>query len=513
MVEIKSPPARLMTGIFRLDHILRGGLLRGASYLIVGPPGSGKTIIGNQISFHHVSEGGRALYVTLLSESHARMLTNIGSLRFFEAAAIPEKIRYVSGYRALEELGLKGLLELVQREVRDHRASLLVLDGLHAAEHFAPSNHIFKKFIQELQAYAELLECTTLLLSPMNMDRRSESTASTAVDGVIELNLSMLGPRALRELSVVKFRGSECLLGKHEMEISDRGLTVHPRTEVQFDQPSEQGREDRERMGFGIPRLDEMLNGGLLSGSATTLLGAPGAGKTVLGLHFLSQGAKVGQPGLYFGFFETPPRLIEKAQHLGIDFEGHVKSGAIELQWQPPLENHMDALAAKLLERIRAHNGARLRLFVDGVSGFRAAAAYPDRMGRFLSALSHQLRVLDVTSCFTEEAGLLRPEIELPIDELAAYSENIILLRYVELRSQLYRLLSVMKMRESAYDPAIREFTITRHGIQVAQEFSSAEAILTGQARFPSGHSSRPLESEQPAGEKPPKKRFRRSRQ
>ena len=61
--------------------------------------------------------------------------------------------------------------------------------------------------------------------------------------------------------------------------------------------------------------------------------------------------------------------------------------------------------------------------------------------------------------------------------------ETALLLRYVELRSQLYRLVSVMKMRESRYDTSIREFKITDHGLEVASSFESAEAILTGHAR------------------------------
>jgi circadian clock protein KaiC len=58
----------------------------------------------------------------------------------------------------------------------------------------------------------------------------------------------------------------------------------------------------------------------------------------------------------------------------------------------------------------------------------------------------------------------------------------VILLRYVELRSQLYRLLSIMKMRESRYDTSIREFSITENGVAVAGSFATAEAILTGHA-------------------------------
>ena len=61
------------------------------------------------------------------------------------------------------------------------------------------------------------------------------------------------------------------------------------------------------------------------------------------------------------------------------------------------------------------------------------------------------------------------------------------LLRYVELRSQIYRLLSIMKMRESRYDTSLREFRIASDGIDVADSFESAEAILSGHGRIRNG--------------------------
>jgi circadian clock protein KaiC len=477
---------RLVTRVPRLDFITKGGLLKGASYAVLGPPGSGKTVLANQIAFNHVREGGRALYVTLLSESHARMIANLEEMTFFDASFIPEKLHYISGYSELEKEGLRGLLEMVRRAAQQHRATLLIIDGMDAAKEFARSDLTFKRFLQDLQTFVGLLGCTTILLSPHHEGEIHPE--NTAVDGVFELSLWLAGPRAVRELVALKFRGSDSLLGRHEVEISENGIVIHPRTEVQFANPPEKGREDRIRMSFGIPRLDESLRGGLLSGSTTMLLGSPGTGKTLLGLHFLLQGAREGQPGVYFGFYETPPRLMEKAAGVGLgDFKKYVDKGLIEIQWQPPLEHNMDSLAERLLERIHERNVKRLRLFIDGVAGFRSAAVYPDRMGRFFSALSHQLRMLDATTLYSEETPLLSSGVEAPQPETAAYVENIILLRYVELKSQLYRLISLMKMRESQYDSGIREFSITDDGIVVADTFESAEAILTGHARLREG--------------------------
>lgn len=485
---------RLVTGVPRLDSILQGGFLRGGMYSLVGPPGSGKTILGNQVCFNHARNGGRAVYVTLLAESHARMLLHMRSLSFFAPELVGPAIRYVSGFAVLEGQGLSGLQELLRKAVREHGATLLVIDGLQAVEAYAETPLSFQKFLRELQAYAGLLECTTLLLTPTSATRLHAE--NTMVDGILELSHQLFGPRAVRELTVHKFRGSEYLLGRHEVELGRQGMIIHPRTEVQFDRPPEDAGHPRIRMPFGIPKLDEMLHGGLLSGSTSTLLGAPGTGKTMLGLQFLAEGARVGQPGVYFGFYETPPRLLEKARNVGIDLESSCRRGLVEIQWQPPLEYNLDSLAERLLERIRERKVERLRLFIDGFAGFRGALVYPDRLGRFFAALTHELRNLDVTTVFAEETGLFRSEIELPNEELAAVVENIILLRYVELRSQLYRLISILKMRESSYDASIREFRIADDGIEVASSFRSAESILTGHARIARGGA--PPEQEEP---------------
>lgn len=478
---VPGPLERVPTHVPRLDLILKGGLLRGGTYAVMGPPGSGKTVLGCQIAFRHVATGGKAVFVTLLAESHTRMLANLRGMAFFDDSVIPEKLLFVNGFGVLEREGISGLQETLRRTVRDHRATLLVIDGLETAESYAESRLAYQRFLRELQTYTSVLGCTVLLLTPLTGER--VHSENTLVDGVLELGLRLLGPRAVRELTVHKFRGSEYLLGQHEVEITGRGIVVHPRTEVMFDSPPEEAAEARIRMPFGIPSLDGMFRGGLLSGSTTTLLGAPGTGKTVLGLQFLSHGASLGQPGVYFGFYETPPRLIEKAESVGIPLRKAVESGLVEIQWQPPLEHNLDSLAERLIERIRERKVKHLRLFVDGVAGFRGAAAYETRLPRFFAALTHELRALDATTIFSEEAGLLQAEIDT-MSGMGSLVDNIVLLRYVELRSQLYRLISILKMRESDYDTAIRQFTVTAEGLRVADSFESAEAILSGQARL-----------------------------
>ncbi len=301
------------------------------------------------------------------------------------------------------------------------------------------------------------------------------------VDGIIELHFTHVGMRVVRDLEVRKFRGSDQLLGRHHFVITDAGIIVYPRTEALLAMPSATTTE-QERLGTGVSDLDAMLGGGLLAGSTTLLLGPSGSGKSILGLTVLAAGARAGEPGLYFGFFETPPRLIGKGDQVGLDLSTQVQDGRIALVWQPPLERTLDELADRLLTVVR-QRGVR-RLFIDGLNGFETAAAYPERVGPVFTALSNELRASGVTTIVSlETSDLFSSEISVPIGGISAGVENIILLRYVELDAQLRRLISIMKVRESGYDSAIREFKIGGQGITVAATFASAQAILSGHAR------------------------------
>jgi len=121
------------SGVKGLDEILRGGFFGGGLYVVEGPPGVGKTILGNQICFNRASLGKKVLYVTLIAETVGRMLLNIKSLSFFREDEVGNGIVYVSGFSALKENGLNGLLNLLRKEVAARKATTLVVDGFASA--------------------------------------------------------------------------------------------------------------------------------------------------------------------------------------------------------------------------------------------------------------------------------------------------------------------------------------------------------------------------------------------
>src|SRR4030095_200171 len=113
MSDQSLTPLRRKTGIPGLDRILDGGLLASGVYIVQGPPGAGKTILANQICFHHAATGQHAVYVTLLAESHSRMFEHLRRMAFFDEAAIPERVYYIGGYSTLQSGGLNALVTLL----------------------------------------------------------------------------------------------------------------------------------------------------------------------------------------------------------------------------------------------------------------------------------------------------------------------------------------------------------------------------------------------------------------
>lgn len=480
---------RLPSGVPGLDSIIGGGLVRGASYLAMGRPGAGKTTFGNQLCFTHVRRGERAVYVTLLAESHASMVRNLQTFSFFEPGFLNRELTYVGAYKTLRDDGLQGLLELVRQVIQDEKATLLVLDGIAPARAMAGSDVALREFLIELQSLGSMTNCTTLLLANLSGDE-ANGPALTMVDGLFELAFERSQRRTLRTFEVVKFRGSGHLLGRQELVLNSGGLCVYPRTEELLSSHSHPPEASTRRLSTGITVLDQLLGGGLLNGTASVILGFTGSGKTTLALHFLDAGAANGESSLYFGFYESPQRLLAAADQVGLRLRKYEKTGHFAQIWQGSHEHCLDALAGRLLHAVRTREVKRL--VIDGLDGLRAAALEQDRIMRYLTALTNELRALDVTTLITDETTKARgPEIELKVEGTSALAENLILLEYLTLGTELRRMLSVVKQRTSAHNTELREFRLTPHGMSIAEDVGGAEEIMSADGAALEGRRNR----------------------
>ncbi|WP_161600934.1 RAD55 family ATPase [Teichococcus oryzae] len=453
---------RLNSGIEGLDQILGGGLVADSTYIIQGHPGSGKTILANQVAFHQASQGASVLYVTLLAEAHERLFAFLSTLDFYDPSMLGRQVNYISAFSIMEHEGLDGVVRLLRREIPRQKPTLLVIDGLLNAREKATSALDMKKFIAELQNHAASVHCTALLLTSARFE--DSSPEYTMVDGIIELREEELGVRSMRRLRVRKLRGSAALGGLHQYAIGPGGLVTFPRTEALLARPLQPEEPSAERTTSGIAEIDQILGGGLSRGSTTLLIGPSGAGKTSWGLHFLAGAPS--EPALHFGFYESPQRLHAKATALGLDLAPSLNAGSLSLEWRPSAELLADAVVGELL-RMAAERGVK-RLFLDGLGVLERSLSTHQRFSPFLSVLVGELRARGITVLTTLEMSELfgtTPHLASP--EILSTVDNIVLMRLMERDGRIHRVFSVVKTRNNDFEPALHDFEITSQGIRI----------------------------------------------
>lgn len=451
------------SGIAGLDAILNGGFIKGGIYIVQGPPGTGKTTLANQICFHHAARGERTIYITLLAEYHGRMMLHLSTMSFFDTGVIPDNLTYLNGLGTVKADGYSALRDMLRREVTSRQAGILVLDGFATIQREAQEEKDVNEFVHELQGVASATNCTMFLLS--SAERIRETPEYTIVDGILELSERTKEWASQSTLQVLKLRGSGFLRGRHAFEITGDGLKVYPRIEALLAKPSQPDRGEPLTVPSGNEGLDAMLGGGLPAASTTVVLGPAGAGKTTLGLQFLSQ-CDEAEPGLFLGFHEMPGRLAAKAARVCSPLVALLEAGTVEMIWQPPTGGILDAYGEMLIAQV--HRRGVKRLLIDSLDVFQEADQHSGRIGQFFAALMNELRVLGVTTvCTLESAAILAPEMRAPSGIHSLMPDNLILLRYVERDARLHRLISVLKVRDADFDPAIREYVTSEQGLRI----------------------------------------------
>lgn len=511
------PPA-ILSGVPGFDRVLGGGLPPGALVMVVGPPGSGKTTLAAQIAFAAARDGRRALLLTTLSESSNKLIDHLRGFRFFDEAVIGDRVQVFSLQPFLSQ-GLERTADELVGAARQVRADIVVLDGFRGLRSVATVPLETREFLYTVGGRLAVLGMTTIITSESEPRDTTLYPEATTADVIIGLHYRLEGVRHQRGLEAIKVRGAAPLSGLHGFAIDGSGVVVYPRLEARVagrpvvanqDEAPDDASVDAGRARFDLPELDCLISGGLNHQTRTLVVGRLGTGKTLLALHFALAGVRAGEAVLYIGFRESRRQLLQKADlfGLGADMRAALApGGGLTLLRLPPVELDPDYLGTRILGALD-ETGAR-RLIVDSIVELERAVVGADarRLDDYLAALVENLRARGVTSLFTKELRqILAGTVDFVDDHLALLTENVILLRQLEFHSRLHRILAVLKMSFSNYDPSLREFTIASgEGLRVLTAEESSGGVLAGIAREDIAQvSPLPPASEPSAGGTPP---------
>jgi len=238
-----------------------------------------------------------------------------------------------------------------------------------------------------------------------------------------------------------------------------------------------------ERTPTGNARLDAMMEGGPLRGSVTLVIGAPGTGKTCLGLEFISRGVELGEPGLIVTFEHFPKKLLRDAVSLGFDLQEMEKNGMLRIIFtSPEIFFEQAQIPGGLLDTMVQELGAK-RILIDSISHMERLASDPVKLREVAFTFINALLRHGLTAIVTQEDPDITGDMTAAQYGISYLVDAVIILRYVELDSSISRAILVLKQRASSHDKSIREFSVTETGIAVGEPFADREGVLSGLPR------------------------------
>jgi circadian clock protein KaiC len=457
---------RLRSGNTAFDVILGGGYPVNSTNLIMGMPGTGKTVLAQSIAFRNATAERPALFLSTVSEPLDRMLRCVQEFSFFDPEKVGEALIYDDVSVALRSDGLEAGVERVVDLIKEHSPAFLVIDSFKALHSFSSSVTEFRTVLSRLTAVLSSLAMTSLFVGEYGPEEIAVLPEFAVADSIVELVLKKQGTGDVRYLRVIKLRGSAFAVGEHAFRIDPGGLKLFPRlvtpeTPISYELAIT-------RSQSGVEALDAMLSDGLWKGSSTIVFGPPGSGKTLLGLHFVFEGIERGERGLLATTQESPTQLQRIVRGFGWDLEEAIASGMLTLLYTSPVGAYIDEVVTRVSEEVS--DGRVQRVLVDRLNDL-AATTDEGRFRDFMYSFAQYLAVRGVSAFMTHEISDIFSTTVFSRYGISHMSDNVILLSYVREKAQIKRAIAVVKTRASAHDTTMREFEITPDGIAVGGPF------------------------------------------
>lgn len=477
------------TGISGLDKILTNGVPTGHVVLIQGEAGTGKTVLSMQWLFegwNKFQENGIYIAVT---ESYNKTLKNINDMDFFDEEMVNEgNIRFtdlrsmtqIMGWeeKEIERSDVDELVEKVETLVEGSESERLVIDSITAVGYILDNKELLRYLIFRLSTMLDSLDCTLFLTSEGKDDKSTFSVEDFISDGIIQMEHVMGEQRMMRYINIIKMRGVNYRSGKVVFEIDSEGLNIFPKIPV--------GRKVAKtnfelRNSTGVSGLDEMIGGGYPEGHIILLTGNTGTGKSTFGMQFLMEGVRNDETGVFVNLEEPLTQVKKTAESHGWDFDRYEKDGLLNFISPDLIDTYPDKFLYEILDTIDETDAKRL--MIDSVSSLPSAGMSEDQLRENLLQLNSALKKRGVTtamtflssSMFSSSGETILGETSASDLRLSSLTDGIILLRYIEEKNSIGKIMNVLKMRGIAHSKEIKRFEIGEKGIQIGEKIKEVD--------------------------------------
>jgi circadian clock protein KaiC len=483
----RSPKAP--TGIEGFDDITRGGLPRGRTTLLVGGPGSGKTLFGLRFLVHGARECSEPGIFVAFEEKSQRIVSNAkafgwdlpelmrGKLFFLDAQPAPDLIQSGS-------FDIAGMLAALGAQSKAMGARRIVFDAIDILLALLPDAAARTREIYRLHDWLLTNELTGLITAKAGSEDTNASEPQPfgvmhfMVDCAVVLNHRVSLGVSQRNLRVLKYRGSGFDENESPFVIGNRGFDVA----VAHTKARRDTLVSHERVSSGVKRLDTMLGGGYYRGASILITGFPGTAKTTLSGAFAEAACRRRERTMVFSFDSDGGEVVRNLSSVGIKLDRYAKSGVLRVISARTISGSAETLLVRIKALAHEHN-ARC-VVIDPVSTLA-------KVGNELTAHSVAERLIDwakaegitlvCTSLLDEMDGQLESGTPLQISTIA---DTWIHLNYLVQAGERNRGLSIVKSRGTAHSNQVRELILSDAGVTLADIYTAGGEVLMGTLRW-----------------------------
>jgi len=481
--SVKAP-----TGIAGFDEITGGGLPRDRTTLLVGGPGSGKTILALEFLVHGARDCNEPGIFVAFEETSKRIVANaqgfgwkLAELRrnklfFMDAQPTPELLQSGS-------FDLGGMLAALGAKISEMKARRIVFDALDVVLALLPDQATKRREIYRLHEWLLAHGLTGIITAKADGDETNSIGQPPfrfmlfMVDCAVILNHSVVQGVSQRNLRVQKYRGSgfdenesPFLIGKNGLEVAGARTLGRVDPKVMM-----------ERVSSGVERLDTMLGGGYYRGASVLITGVPGTAKTTLSGAFAEAACRRGERTLFVSFDSDGAEVIRNLGSVGIQLDRYVKSGLLRMISARTITGSAETYLMSI-KALAAEHGARC-LVIDPVSALA-------KSGNALTAHSVAERLIDWS-----KAGATTLVCTSLLDEMSSRTEGGSLqvstladtwlhLNYLVQAGERNRGLSIIKSRGTAHSNQVRELILSDAGVTLADTYTAGGEVLMGTLRW-----------------------------
>ena len=482
--DVPARIAKAPTHIIGFDEITNGGIPRGRTTLVIGGPGSGKTIFALQTLVNGASNLGEPGIFVAFEERSKSIIANASTFGWNIPDLVDKKLFFLDARMdhdvvASGNFDLLGLLTSIKAKADEMGAKRIVFDSIDVLLNLFNDPLIERKELYRIYDWFCQTGLTGLLTVRIEVDSLVDQRygfLQFMADYVVLLHHRLVDRMSTRGLRVLKYRGSSFAENESPLVIGPRGIEISciRMSEIEY-------QVSTERVSTGIVRLDSMLNGGYFRGSSVLVTGMPGTAKSTLCGSFINESIRRGESALYVSFDESSNEMVRNLSSVNICLEPYIRSGLLRMYSARTESRSAEEHLMNMRRLIEEHRPKCM--VVDPLSALVKSGGQASALA-VSQKLIHLAKTRGITLVCSSllsggETGIENSEIKV-----STIADTWIHLSYVVQGGERNRALTIVKSRGMEHSNQVRELILTDNGVTLTDVYTAGGEVLMGSLRW-----------------------------